>query len=42
MTDPHPAPAPSPYTARTAVHEQELDGFGTVRVLPSTPPRTPG
>ncbi|WP_322501121.1 GNAT family N-acetyltransferase [Streptomyces rochei] len=37
MTDPHPAPAPSPYTARTAVHEQELDGFGTVRVLPLDP-----
>ncbi|MGI5278311.1 GNAT family N-acetyltransferase [Streptomyces rochei] len=37
MTDPHPAPAPSPYTARTAVHEQELVGFGTVRVLPLDP-----
>lgn len=25
---------PSPYASRAAVHEQELDGFGTVRVLP--------
>ncbi|WP_121747893.1 GNAT family N-acetyltransferase [Streptomyces sp. E2N166] len=24
----------SPYASRAAVHEQELDGFGTVRVLP--------
>lgn len=26
-----------PYAARTAVHEQEVDGFGTVRVLPLDP-----
>ncbi|MFJ8189696.1 GNAT family N-acetyltransferase [Streptomyces sp. NPDC096094] len=25
---------PTPYASRAAVHEQELDGFGTVRVLP--------
>ncbi|MFG3251356.1 GNAT family N-acetyltransferase [Streptomyces sp. NPDC048187] len=33
MTDPHPVP----YAVRTAVHEQHLDGFGTVRVLPLDP-----
>ncbi|MGQ4422205.1 GNAT family N-acetyltransferase [Streptomyces violaceoruber] len=33
MTD---APA-TPYAARTPVHEQHLDGFGTVRVLPLDP-----
>ncbi|MGC9442712.1 GNAT family N-acetyltransferase [Streptomyces sp. WG5] len=32
MTDPHTPP--SPYASRVPVHEQELDGFGTVRVLP--------
>lgn len=26
-----------PYASRTAVHEQEVDGFGTVRVLPLDP-----
>ncbi|WP_282087640.1 GNAT family N-acetyltransferase [Streptomyces tendae] len=26
-----------PYTARTPVHEQRLDGFGTVRILPLDP-----
>ncbi|WP_431986263.1 GNAT family N-acetyltransferase [Streptomyces griseoflavus] len=26
-----------PYAARTAVHEQEVDGFGAVRVLPLDP-----
>lgn len=26
-----------PYTSRTAVHEQEVDGFGAVRVLPLDP-----
>lgn len=26
-----------PYTSRTAVHEQEVDGFGSVRVLPLDP-----
>ncbi|MFI8089050.1 GNAT family N-acetyltransferase [Streptomyces sp. NPDC086080] len=26
-----------PYASRTAVHEQEADGFGTVRVLPLDP-----
>ncbi|MFJ6074725.1 GNAT family N-acetyltransferase [Streptomyces sp. NPDC093065] len=36
MTDPHPAPH-TPYADRTAVHEQHLDGFGTVRVLPLDP-----
>ncbi|MFJ7767600.1 GNAT family N-acetyltransferase [Streptomyces sp. NPDC097107] len=30
MSDQHT----SPYASRAAVHEQELDGFGTVRVLP--------
>ncbi|MFG3549279.1 GNAT family N-acetyltransferase [Streptomyces sp. NPDC047725] len=30
MSDPNP----TPYAARAAVHEQVLDGFGTVRVLP--------
>ncbi|MET7324733.1 GNAT family N-acetyltransferase [Streptomyces sp. NPDC005549] len=35
MTDPQ-APA-SPYASRTPVHEQHLDGFGTVRVLPLAP-----
>ncbi|AOW87813.1 GNAT family N-acetyltransferase [Streptomyces olivaceus] len=30
MPDPHL----SPYAARTPVHVQELDGFGTVRILP--------
>ncbi|MFE0804399.1 GNAT family N-acetyltransferase [Streptomyces sp. NPDC058812] len=30
MSDQHPPP----YASRAAVHEQELDGFGTVRVLP--------
>ncbi|MGC9380244.1 GNAT family N-acetyltransferase [Streptomyces sp. MH13] len=34
MTDPHTPPLPSPYASRVPVHEQELDGFGTVRVLP--------
>ncbi|WP_055468014.1 GNAT family N-acetyltransferase [Streptomyces ardesiacus] len=33
MTDPHPIP----YGDRAAVHEQRLDGFGTVRVLPLDP-----
>ncbi|WP_333745250.1 GNAT family N-acetyltransferase [Streptomyces ardesiacus] len=33
MTDPHPIP----YGDRAAVHEQHLDGFGTVRVLPLDP-----
>ncbi|MEU4985977.1 GNAT family N-acetyltransferase [Streptomyces sp. NPDC021969] len=33
MTD---APA-TPYASRTPVHEQHLDGFGTVRVLPLGP-----
>ncbi|MFE9706996.1 GNAT family N-acetyltransferase [Streptomyces sp. NPDC005930] len=33
MTDPHPVP----YADRTAVHEQHLDGFGTVRILPLEP-----
>ncbi|MEU1275835.1 GNAT family N-acetyltransferase [Streptomyces sp. NPDC005799] len=28
---------PDPYEARAAVHEQRLDGFGTVRVLPLDP-----
>ncbi|MEU5140714.1 GNAT family N-acetyltransferase [Streptomyces sp. NPDC021139] len=37
MTDPQaPAPTP-PYASRTPVHEQHLDGFGTVRVLPLDP-----
>ncbi|MFD8307834.1 GNAT family N-acetyltransferase [Streptomyces sp. NPDC059690] len=27
-----------PYDARTAVHEQHVDGYGTVRVLPLDPP----
>ena len=39
MTDPHPhqaAPTP-PYAARASVHEQELGGFGTVRVVPLDP-----
>ncbi|WP_217142266.1 GNAT family N-acetyltransferase [Streptomyces sp. AC627_RSS907] len=31
MPDPHTT---TPYASRTAVHEQDLDGFGTVRVLP--------
>ncbi|MFF9902537.1 GNAT family N-acetyltransferase [Streptomyces olivaceus] len=30
MPDPHP----SPYASRTPVHVQELDDFGTVRILP--------
>ncbi|MFG2680730.1 GNAT family N-acetyltransferase [Streptomyces sp. NPDC048392] len=36
MSDPHPHPPShtAPYTDRAAVHEQHLDGFGTVRVLP--------
>ncbi|KFG72262.1 GNAT family N-acetyltransferase [Streptomyces mutabilis] len=34
MTDPHTAPRTSAYVSRPPVHEQELDGFGTVRVLP--------
>ncbi|MFD5295715.1 GNAT family N-acetyltransferase [Streptomyces mutabilis] len=34
MTDPHTAPRTSAYASRTPVHEQELDGFGTVRILP--------
>ncbi|MFE0785146.1 GNAT family N-acetyltransferase [Streptomyces mutabilis] len=34
MTDPHAAPRTSAYASRTPVHEQELDGFGTVRLLP--------
>ncbi|MFI9150706.1 GNAT family N-acetyltransferase [Streptomyces sp. NPDC053367] len=29
--------APSPYASREAVHEQRIDGFGTVRVLPLDP-----
>ncbi|MDG9727413.1 MULTISPECIES: GNAT family N-acetyltransferase [unclassified Streptomyces] len=29
-----PSLPPSPYASRVAVHEQELAGFGTVRVLP--------
>ncbi|WP_399940792.1 GNAT family N-acetyltransferase [Streptomyces sp. BBFR25] len=39
MTDPQaPAPTPAPpYASRTPVHEQHLDGFGTVRVLPLDP-----
>ncbi|WP_328658258.1 GNAT family N-acetyltransferase [Streptomyces sp. NBC_00334] len=35
MTDPRPAP--SPYASRVPVHEQRLDGFGTVRILPLDP-----
>ncbi|WP_369176618.1 GNAT family N-acetyltransferase [Streptomyces mutabilis] len=34
MTDPHTASRTSAYASRTPVHEQELDGFGTVRLLP--------
>ncbi|WP_395576075.1 GNAT family N-acetyltransferase [Streptomyces sp. BK79] len=43
MSDPHPSPdSPpslysSPYSSRPSVHEQELDGFGTVRLLPLDP-----
>ncbi|MEV6883302.1 GNAT family N-acetyltransferase [Streptomyces sp. NPDC051135] len=33
MTDPHPVR----YADRTAVHEQRLGGFGTVRILPLDP-----
>jgi hypothetical protein len=29
-----PIPSPDPYASRPAVHEQVLDGFGTVRILP--------
>ncbi|MFG3004166.1 GNAT family N-acetyltransferase [Streptomyces calvus] len=34
--EPHPprSPMSDPYAARTAVHEQQVDGFGRVRVLP--------
>ncbi|MER5509753.1 GNAT family N-acetyltransferase [Streptomyces sp. NPDC002766] len=28
---------PDPYDTRTAVHEQHLDGYGTVRILPLDP-----
>ncbi|MFC7897154.1 GNAT family N-acetyltransferase [Streptomyces sp. NPDC057381] len=35
--DPHQAAATPPYASRTPVHEQELGGFGTVRVLPLDP-----
>jgi hypothetical protein len=29
---------PDPYRSRPAVHEQDVDGFGTVRLLPLDPP----
>ncbi|MDT0609839.1 GNAT family N-acetyltransferase [Streptomyces lancefieldiae] len=34
MSDPYTTPHPTSYASRVPVHEQELDGFGTVRVLP--------
>ncbi|MFH8241634.1 GNAT family N-acetyltransferase [Streptomyces sp. G6] len=39
MTDPdaHQAAPTPPYASRNPVHEQELRGFGTVRVLPLDP-----
>ena len=30
-----------PYASRPSVHEQVIDGFGTVRVLPLDPGPTP-
>ncbi|MFE9771052.1 GNAT family N-acetyltransferase [Streptomyces sp. NPDC005931] len=37
MPAPHADPHPDPYASRTAVHEQVVDGLGTVRVLPLDP-----